>query len=107
MAAGPVERPKGRKIPRIAGQRPRCEWCPKIPQGVEPIPANAVVLSEKNEAAYRHYLECRAVSEFPKDDIVRRNAMLIQQIEKIAEEYRMDETQQRGIILGLQLMKKA
>lgn len=72
----PVLRPKGVKTP--------CSWCPKIPPGEQPIPANAVELSDKNVLALIHYRECRAVGEFPNDAIVRRNAALIRGAEDVA-----------------------
>lgn len=43
------------------------------------------LLSEQNWQAYTHYLECRAVGEFPNDPIVRRHARLIRQIEDAAD----------------------
>lgn len=73
----PVLRPKGVKTP--------CEWCPKIPPGEAPIPANAVELSDKNLLALIHYRECRATGDFPDDPIVRRNAALIRGAEDVAE----------------------
>lgn len=72
-----VKRPKGTPTP--------CAWCPKIPPGERPVPANAVELSDKSTAAYAHYLECRAVGDFPRDAIVLRNAGLIRHAEDAAE----------------------
>ena len=64
-------RPPGAKTP--------CEICPKIPKGSEPIPANAVELTEDNWNAWRFHKECKAVGSFPTGDpIVRRNAALIE-----------------------------
>lgn len=96
----------GKPVPRIPGQRPRCEWCPKVPRGAEPVPASAVELSEKNRAAYCHYLECRATGQFPSDPIVRRNAMVFRQIEDVAAEVRRSDAEQRGILMGLQILRK-
>lgn len=82
MAAEPLLR-GGQKCERIKGQIPPCRWCPKIPKGAEPIPSNAVELSSRNWTAYQHYLECKAVGATDaerRDPIVRRNAMLIEQI---------------------------
>lgn len=75
----------GKPVPRPKGIKPPCGWCPKIPPGDEPIPENAVVLSDKNVAALIHYRECRAVGDFPADAIVRRNAALIRGAEDVAE----------------------
>lgn len=44
-------------------------------------PENPKTLSEANQRCYEHYLECRAVGQFPDDPIVRRNAGIIRQIE--------------------------
>ena len=74
----------GEKVPRIAGQPTPCRFCPKIPKGQEPKPENAVELTMRNWQAYQHYLECKAVGAFPDDPIVRRNAMLIRQVEDSA-----------------------
>ena len=74
----------GKPVPRIADQNPPCRWCPKIPKGAEPVPENAEELSERNWLAYQHYLECKAVGKFPGDSMVRRNAMLIRQVEDSA-----------------------
>lgn len=65
------ERPKGHATP--------CHQCPKT-EGL-PIEKrtrkNAVTLTFKNQMALQHYLECRAVNQFPDDPIVRRNASII------------------------------
>jgi hypothetical protein len=66
-----------------------------------------VELSPKNEAAMRHYFECRAIGRFPDDEIVRRNAMIIRRLEDTANESRRDESEQRGLMMGLQLMRKS
>jgi hypothetical protein len=70
---------------RPPGEKPPCQWCPKIPQGDAPVPTSAVNLSRKNRAAYLHFKECDAIREFPEDPIVRRNAAIIRQIESEAE----------------------
>jgi hypothetical protein len=80
----PVERPAGRKLERLPNQLTPCSSCPKIPDGAEPKPENAVELSVRNRMAYQHYLECKAVGEFPVDAIVRRNAGVIREIEDVA-----------------------
>lgn len=43
-------------------------------------PSSAQELSEQNRMAYRHYMECKAVGEFPNDAIVRQNAMIISSV---------------------------
>lgn len=65
----------GRPKPRPKGTHPPCRAklgaCPKG------TPENPKSLSEKNVAAFRHYLECKAVGDFPNDAVVRRNAGII------------------------------
>jgi hypothetical protein len=93
------------RVERIAGQEPRCAWCPKVPRDVvDPCPEAAVELSEKNWRAYQHYLECRAVGEWPTGDaIVRRNAMLIRGVEESAARAEAAATGGglRSMLLGL------
>ncbi len=75
----PNRRPKGVPTP--------CFKCPKIPSGAAPPDrSNAVELTERNFAAYVHYLECRAVGQFPADPIVRRNARILRAIQDEAEQ---------------------
>ncbi len=66
-------RPKGTPLP--------CGTCPKIPHGEPPSPLSAQELTEQNAQAYQHYLECRAVGQWPDDALVRRNASFIRQVE--------------------------
>ncbi len=73
----PILRPKGTGTP--------CQWCPKIAPGDVPEPASAQDLSPKNVAAYVHYLECKAVGDFPADALVKRNAGIIRAAEGVAE----------------------
>jgi hypothetical protein len=66
--------------PRPAGTATPCGLCPKIPK---PCPATGrkSELSERNWQTYLHYLQCKAVGEFPPDALVRRNAGWIRMIE--------------------------
>lgn len=75
----------GQPVPRQKGQKTPCYMCAKIPPGEAKVPSSAVELSEKNMAAYFHYLECKAVGEFPHDAIVQRNASLIRAAEDVAD----------------------
>lgn len=66
---------------------PNCAGCPKIPRDAEgalsaPRSGLAVELTDKNVQAYQHYLECRAVGQFPDDPVVRRNAAVIRGVEE-------------------------
>ena len=45
-------------------------------------------LSENLLECYDHYLECRAVGQFPDDPLVRRSAAIIHQVEKSCERAR-------------------
>lgn len=98
MAERPAERPRGVKALRILKLQPtKCEWCPKIPTDVNPEPANAVELSPKNWAAFQFHLECRATNSWPDDPIVKRNAMLIRQVEDIAARSETDAREARSM----------
>lgn len=63
-----------RKQPRNAGDLLLCQTGEKCPKGTID---NPIMFSPKNRTAFRHYLECRAVQEFPDDAIVKQNAKLI------------------------------
>ena len=71
-----------RGLPVVRTGPTPCGTCPKIPS-FEPVKARAyaVELSPQNAQAYQHYLECKAVGEFPPDPIVRRCAGFIRQVE--------------------------
>ena len=72
----------GLPVARPAGQPTPCWHCPKIPEDAPArTAAYATDLTERNQAAYLHYLACKAVGRFPEDDIVRRNARLIRAAE--------------------------
>jgi len=74
----PVVRPPGVPTP--------CHKCPKIPDGAEPVRSNAGELDDRGFQAYRHYLECRAVGQFPDDPIVRRNARIFRAAHDAADQ---------------------
>jgi hypothetical protein len=87
FAAAPMRR-QGLPVLRPKGTLTPCSWCDKQPADVPPherTPDTAVELSPKNWRAYQHYLECKAVGQFPDDPIVRRNAALFAQAEKVAD----------------------
>jgi hypothetical protein len=72
---------------RKGGKTP-CWMCPKQPSEVpekDRSPATAIDLSDRNWKAYLHYLECSAVNDFPKDEIVRQCASIIKNAEKLGE----------------------
>jgi hypothetical protein len=74
----------GEPYPRV-GRTP-CFYCPKTAHLPEKQrrPESAVEISDRNWLAYQHYLECRAVNQFPHDWLVRRNASIIRQAEELA-----------------------
>lgn len=88
----------GKPVPRAPGSKPPCVSCPKIPPGADPNPASAAELTGRSEDAYRHYLECRAVGQFPDDPIVRHTAMLIRSAEDAAQ--RADSRRLALTVLG-------
>lgn len=75
----PIERPKG--------THPPCRLHIGCPKG---SPENSRALTSQNRRAYHHYLECRAVGQFPDDPIVRRNAALIRHVEESIKEGKLD-----------------
>jgi len=77
----------GHPVRRPAGAPTPCSWCPKQPAAVSGVrtPDTAVELSPHNWRAYAHYRECKATGHFPDDPIVRRNAALIAQAERVEE----------------------
>lgn len=100
-ASGPG--PLAPKVPvrRPLGTVPPCYSCPKIPEDSDgPRPGLAVELSDRNLFAYQHYLECRAVGQFPDDAIVRRNAAIIRGVE---DGMRPDVGAKLDLLLGLLL----
>lgn len=69
---------RGEPMKRPKGTFPPCGYGPeKCPKG---SPAAGRELTEKNWQAWMHYQECNAVSQFPDDSIVRRNAAVIRDV---------------------------
>lgn len=60
----------------------------KCPKGT---PENPKTLSPKNKKVYQHWKECKAVGQFPDDEIVRKNAAIIQELVDQAKEYKQME----------------
>lgn len=78
---------RGKPLPRYDGDNPPCEkdrdGCPK---GHWSAP---VEISLKNQLAWQHYRECKAVCQFPDDPIVRLHAGIIAEIE--SQKQRVEE----------------
>lgn len=72
---GAVSKMDGKPLARPADAELLCSFG-QCPRGT---PENPKTLSRKNQLAYRHYLECQAVGDFPDDPIVRRNAEIIRE----------------------------
>lgn len=76
----------GKQMARPEGCDPPCHQCPKVPYDA---PArtreHAIDPPEASYEAVRFYQRCRAVGRFPEDEIVERNAGLIEPIERHAE----------------------
>jgi len=86
---GRIEEHQGKPQKRHPKHLPLCKTPEGCPKGT---PEKPNTLSAKNMQAYIHYLECKAVGNFPDDPIVRRNARLIQQVVDHAnEQKRVDE----------------
>lgn len=66
----------------IEGGRTKC------PKGT---PEKSRMLTEQNEEAYEHYLQCQATGQFPDDPIVRRNAALIRRAVDAFDEIREND----------------
>lgn len=77
---GKITQRAGKPVRRPLGVITPCVNCPKIPDGVVKDWHNAESLTEKNSAAFVHYIECRAVGRFPDDPIVARNAAVIRKV---------------------------
>lgn len=78
----PMERPhgSGNRLTNDDGYTP-CTECPKIPEGSPKERRYAQELSDKNFRAWQHWRECKAVGRFPDDEIVKRNAAILQSIQ--------------------------
>lgn len=82
------------------GQPPPCDRCPKIPRGAPPVPSSALGWTEpRHRLAWEHYRFCRIGHAFPQDDpLVRRHALLFDDVEVRIERSRQ-ERQQRLLTL--------
>ncbi len=80
---GEVTKRGGQPIKRPENSSPPCRLrgigCPKG------TPENQKSLSPKNQRAYQHYIECKAVGRFPDDPLVREHAGIIRLVEESVE----------------------
>lgn len=77
---------RDKPVPRIPQAPAPCRTPAGCPKGAPVGEPGCKELSPKNWLAYRHYQECRAVGDFPRDATVRRNASLIRMAEESATE---------------------
>ncbi|MDB5312655.1 MAG: hypothetical protein JWO38_6857 [Gemmataceae bacterium] len=89
---GAVTRRAGLPVLRPAGTPTPCGKCAKVPaaarqQGLpwQDLRKLAEDLTPQNRAAWQFYRECRAVGSFPDDPLVRWAAVLIRDVEAVAE----------------------
>ena len=89
---------QGQPVPRPPQAKPPCEYA--IGQSLERrkrvcakiSPSAGLELNARNWQAYLHYLECRAVGQFPDDPIVRQNAQILRSLHDAADSYRLSNT---------------
>jgi len=71
----------GNAVRRPPGSVPSCHFN-RCPKGHYDSPNS---LRHHNYLAYVHYLECKAIGQFPNDPVVRRNAAIIRMVEESVE----------------------
>lgn len=71
-----------------------------MPADAPPVPSSAIELSEKNFRAYHFHRCCRAVGSFPADALVRRHAVIIEDVLQVVAEVK-DSRRQRQLLTGL------
>ncbi len=89
----------GNPVLRPTGMLPPCSTGPSACAKV--TPESGVELNERNRNAYLHYLECRAVSDFPDDPLVRFHAAIIRSIEDESDraERRTSNVMLQGLVM--------
>lgn len=86
---------RGKPMRRPAGTAP-CQTSEGCPKGT---PENPAILWPRHYQTIAHYRECKAVGAFPDDPIVRRNAVLLDSVEK--ESDRRSDMDRRNEMLQL------
>ena len=69
-------------------------------------PEEPRTLTPENEMCYQHYLECRAVRQWPDDSVVRRNAAIIRDVEERVAKGKETESRDEMIELLISLRGK-
>lgn len=115
--AGQIKKNQRTGLPLInAGGLTPCVDCEKIPHKVYDEYGNEIPKTNKNTAklrkhavdmtpqilqAWRHYRECRAVNDFPKDHIVRANAVLFSDVDAERDRQRQEDRENKRLDLIL------
>jgi len=79
---------------------PMCQTEKGCPKGT---PENPRTLNERNQMAYEHYKQCRAVGRFPEDPVVERNAAVIRELED-EHDRRLQRKSQKDLMDLIQLI---
>lgn len=86
------QRLEDRRLPTLyvlrRGPTP-CRTPDGCPKGT---PEDSKALTFQNWLAYRHYLECKAVGNFPDDPIVKQNAGIIREVEDLYQRMKQETT---------------
>lgn len=84
---GKVVERGGVQVERPAAAPPPCRLHVGCPKGTPEKPKS---LSRRNQKAYWHYQQCRAVGRFPRDAIVEQNAAIIRAVEDSIQDGKVD-----------------
>ncbi|WP_417390217.1 hypothetical protein [Gimesia sp.] len=82
-STGKVKMFHGQPVERLPSVPAPCRTDKGCPKGT---PEDQKVLSAKNQRAYQHWKECKAVGQFPDDGLVRFHASIIQELVDLAAE---------------------
>ena len=90
---------------REASSPPECRTPKGCPKGT---PEKPNTLNFNNAMAFEHYQECKATSQWPDDSVVRRNAVLIREIEDYAKRigHRMEYERTRQLLMSVKSDRK-
>lgn len=106
--------PKSWEVEKDENGQPRKRWkgcplpcatCPKIPPGVEPIPANARELDDRGKSIYHYNLMLKedVTAILPRDSITVANGAICSEVGRVlerAEHFEMMSTVNRAVIIA-------
>jgi len=97
----------GKPIKRWAGCPLPCVKCPKIPSGKDPVPANAVELSDRSRQVYHYELLLREdkTNLLPRDSITVKHAALIREVERRLD--KLDDSAMMNQLLRVVLLARS